>query len=113
MDGAQDWAEDTGLGLWKTKVTETHRNKKTQRPIVLYDATPEHPAQTQLITEDVLAGFWEKTDYSGAITATRKKQLLDKVTILTKAVVEAREEANASDAPSLTVGNSIFNYLFE
>lgn len=50
--------------------------QKTQRPIVLYDATDNHPAQAQLITEDVLAGLQEKVDISGAIPSTEKNHYL-------------------------------------
>ena len=111
LDSADVWKEDTNSGLWRTEATTTHRNKKVQKPIVLYPATPEHPAQTQLITDDVLAGYWEQTKLSGAITAPRKQELLNRVAELSKAVVEAREEANVTEAPDVNVGKAIFDFL--
>lgn len=111
LDSVDLWKEDSNSGLWRTEPITTHRNKKVQKPIVLYPATTEHPAQTQLITDDVLAGYWRQTKFSGAIPAPRKAELLNKVAELSKAVVEAREEANTSEAPDVFVGQSIFNYL--
>ena len=49
LDPGSDWAIDPGTGLYKTDTTMTQRTKKLQRPITLYEATKEHPAQTQLI----------------------------------------------------------------
>lgn len=111
LDSVDVWNEDTNSGLWRTAETVTHRNKKVQKPLVLYPATEQHPAQTQLITDDVLAGYWHLTKLSGAIPATRKAELLEKVATLSKAVVEAREEANTSEAPEITVGKTIFNFI--
>jgi hypothetical protein len=111
LDAVDVWNEDPNSGLWRTAETVTHRNKKVQKPIVLYPATEQHPAQTQLITDDVLAGYWHLTKLSGAIPATRKAELLEKVATLSKAVVEAREEANTSEAPEITVGKTIFNFI--
>lgn len=67
LDEADSWAKDENSGLFKTEPTQTHRTKKIAKAIVLYPATPEHPAQTQLITEDNIAGFWHQTKQSGAM----------------------------------------------
>jgi hypothetical protein len=40
---------------------------------VLYDATEHHPAQTQLISEDVIVGWWETVKHSGAIPRPRQE----------------------------------------
>lgn len=111
LDPADDWQADTTTGLYKTAPISTHRTKKTAKPIVLYDATPQHPAQTQLISEDVLAGYWDVIKYSGALTVPRRKQLLERVDALSKAVKEARELANMTEAPDAAVGREIFDYL--
>src|SRR5262249_18343059 len=65
LDEADNWIKDDGAGLFKTEPVQTHRTKKVQKPIVLYDATPEHPAQAQLITEDVTVGHWNTVKHSG------------------------------------------------
>lgn len=112
LDSADEWKADEGQGLFRTDPFETIRTKKVQRPIVLYDATKEHPAQTQLITEDIAVGTWEQVKFSGATPEPRKAQILDRVEKLRKAVKMAREEANASDVDEKTVGQKIFNWIF-
>lgn len=85
-----------------------------QKPIVLYAATPEHPAQTQLITEDVLAGYWSTVKQSGAMPATEKLALLERIDKLLRAVKDAREAANMIDEVKVPdVGAAIFNYLLK
>lgn len=107
-----DWKRDEASGLYKTETVKTHRTKKIERPLVLYPATVEHPAQTQKITEDVLVGYWSATYQSGAIPSPVKAEYLERVDKLLKAVKVAREEANMQDeivAPK--VGEEIFNYI--
>ncbi|MEJ7598096.1 MAG: hypothetical protein WKG01_09330 [Kofleriaceae bacterium] len=112
LDPGSDWSVDPSTGLYKTDTTLTQRTRKVQRPITLYEATKEHPAQTQLITEDVIAGTWMTIKYSGAMPAPRKKQLLTRIEKLTNAVKFAREQANASEAPDKKLGKEVFDFLF-
>lgn len=112
LDSSEDWNQDANSGLFKTPPTATHRTKKVAKPIVLYDATEHHPAQTQMVNEDVLVGHWHTVKESGALPAPRKQELIDKVEKLINAVKQAREEANSSEevkAPN--VGEAIFGYL--
>jgi hypothetical protein len=113
LDEADDWNRDENTGLFKTAPIATHRTKKIQRPIVLYQATEHHPAQTQLITEDVLAGYWDTVKHSGAIPAPRKKVLLERIEKLSNAVKFAREAANALEARPVSAGKQIFDYLLQ
>lgn len=114
LDVADDWTLDPHSGLYRTEETRTHRTKKVQKPIVLYDATPEHPAQTQIITEDVISGYWKMVKQSGAIPRTLKDSYLTKIEAVRNAVKEAREQANAieeeHEAPK--VGATLFGYIF-
>jgi hypothetical protein len=112
LDPASDWNVDPTSGLFKTEPSATQRTKKVQRPIVLYDATEHHPAQTQLITEDVVVGQWVTVKFSGALPAPRKKALLARIEKLAHAVKFAREQANASDVVERKVGNTVLDYLF-
>jgi hypothetical protein len=112
LDPGSDWSVDPGTGLYKTDATLTQRTKKVQRPITLYEATKEHPAQTQLITEDVIAGTWMTIKYSGAIPAPRKKQLLGRIEKLSNAVKYAREQANSAEATDKKLGKEVFDFLF-
>jgi hypothetical protein len=111
LDESEDWSKDVNSGLYKTEPIPTHKTKKAQRPIVLSEATKEHPAQTQLITEDITIGYWDTVKHSGAIPAPRKKAILEKVEEFSKAVKFAREQANGAEAASIKVGEKIFKFL--
>lgn len=113
LDPAEDWKEDNSTGLWKTNPTETIRTKKVQKAIVLYDATEKHPAQTQLISEDVTVGNYLQEKHSGAIPETKKRQLLDRTNTLLAAVKTAREEANAMKVEDKKMGDAIFKFLLD
>ncbi len=112
LDAGSDWNVDPGTGLFKTESTAAQRTKNLQRAIVLYDATEHHPAQTQLITEDVVVGQWVTIKYSGALPAPRKKQLLGRIEKLSNAVKFAREQANGIETNDQKVGAAIFEWLF-
>lgn len=113
LDPASDWNVDPSTGLFKTEPTATQRTKKVQRAIVLYDATEHHPAQTQLITEDVVVGSWVTTKLSGALPAPRKKALLARIEKLNQSVKFAREQANGGDVTEQKPGAAVFDYLFK
>lgn len=112
LDSADTWALDTGSSLWKTEPVETFRTKKVSKPVVLYPATDKHPAQTQLVQEDVVVGTYQQEKHSGAIPESRKKVLLDRVSKLLAAVKTAREEANSIKVDERKMGEAVFTYLF-
>jgi hypothetical protein len=111
LDPSEEWAHDSAADLFKTEATRTTRTKKVQRPIVLYPATPEHPAQTQLISEDVVVGDWITVKHSGALPAPRKAELLERIERLIQATKFTREKANATEATRREVGERIFRYI--
>jgi len=114
LDEADSWKFDTNSGLYNTDAILTHRTKKVQKPIVLYPHSAEHPAQTQLVTEDIIAGYWNQIKQSGALPQTNKHLMAEKVDTLLRAVKEAREAANIQDeVKSPEVGEAIFNYILE
>ena len=107
----EDWEKDANSALYRTGMVSTAKTKKILKPIVLYPATPEHPAQTQLISEDVLVGNWEKVLLSGAMPAPDRAKIYHRAEKLRQAVKVAREEANSVSAPDVDVSTSIQNYL--
>jgi hypothetical protein len=113
LDPGSDWSYDPSSGLHKTQPMQTQRTKKVQRAIVLYDATEHHPAQTQLISDDVVVGYWNTIKHSGAIPRPKKLTILERIEKLAKAVKFAREQANAAEAEQKEVGKEVFDYLFE
>lgn len=112
LDEAESWTRDENSGLYKTEPTQTHRTKKVAKPIVLYPATAEHPAQTQMVAEDVIAGFWHQVKHSGALPKPEKEAILERAEKMLRAVKEAREAANIHDeVPTPSVGGAIFGYV--
>lgn len=114
LDEVESWTLDPNSGQYRTEATKTHRTKKVQRPIVLYPATPEHPAQTQLLTEDVIVGYWSTVKQSGALPKPQQAVYLEHIEKLIKAVKVAREAANMEEAVAIKgVGDRVFSYIFD
>lgn len=111
LDEGEEWTPDTNTGMFRSGEIVTHRTQKVQEPIVLYPATDKHPAQTQLLTKDVLVGFWDEVKVSGALPAPRKQVILDRIEQLFRAVKTAREAANMAEAPKASVGAALYEFL--
>jgi hypothetical protein len=112
LDEADDWNLDPKLAIYKTDPIQTHRTKKTQKPLTLAQATVEHPAQAVLITEDAISGYWSQVKMSGAMPKPDKQDLLRLIEKLHNAVKTAREAANMHDEVEVKdIGNAIFDYL--
>ena len=105
------WSKDPAQDLWVTESVVTRKTKKVQTVLVKYEATKEHPAQTELVSEDILAGYWSTVHHCGAIPVGRKKELTVRVNKLLDAVKEAREEANATQVTNVAIGGDVFSYL--
>ena len=114
LDPADDWEDvlDPVSGCWKTRPVRTVRSKKVPRNHVMAEATKEHPAQVQVYMEDVPVGDWTTIKFSGALPATRVREILDRVTALQQAVKFAREEANGVEVTDQHAGEAVFRYLF-
>lgn len=113
LDPSQKWEYDSNADCYATVPLETTRTKKISKPIVLYEATKEHPAQVQLVTEDVLAGYWETIKFSGAIPAKERNEMLERVRKLHDAVVVAREQANSAEVKEMQIGKMLLSFVFD
>lgn len=111
LEESEEWTEDPNTGLFRSSRVVTHRTKKTPKVIVKFEPTKEHPAQTELIYEDLVIGYWDTVKHSGALPAPRKATLLDRVDKLLKAVKMAREKANDRECERVEVGTRLFNWL--
>lgn len=94
LDPALDWEVDSNDGLYKSQAVQTQSTKTTQKPIVLYPATDKHPAQTQLIQDVQIIGYWSDVKQSGAIKETDKRALVARAEALLDAVKTTRSKAN-------------------
>jgi hypothetical protein len=112
---AEEWKwSDEGRGF-RSPPRETVKTKKVPKVVVKYEATERHPAQTEMIQEDVVIGFWETVKFNTAIPQAKKQEMLDRVTALQNAVKVAREEANAMEVleqPAATRSSSLLNFIF-
>jgi hypothetical protein len=112
LDASEVWVWDQNQACYATSPVETHRTKKVPRVLVKYDATEQHPAQTEVWQEDVVVGYWKTLKYSGALPNQRVKELLRRVEKLQEAVKFAREEANGLQVEQQRVGRAVLDYLF-
>lgn len=110
-DVTEHWEWDDGLGCYVSEDRITYRTKKVPMTRVAYEATKEHPAQVQAYTDDVREGEWTTVIYSGMITATEKRMLLDRVDEVLRAVKKARQTANNAEVVETTVANKLFDYI--
>jgi len=114
LDPAAEWAasESERAGVYATEKAEKLRVKKVNQPLELSPATDKHPAQVQLVTVDVPQGYWGEKRFSGAIPASRKQELSERVETLIQAVKFAREQANDTEVIDAKAGAAVFGYLF-
>ncbi len=110
LDNAFAWAQDT-TGDWATPTVQTVKTKKVPRNHVKAEATDKHPAQVEMYYEDVQVGTWSTVRFSGAMPASRQRELLARVSALQDAVKIAREEANGLEVTDQHVGGALFDYL--
>lgn len=113
LSESYEWSRDESARLYRTVAQTTHRTKKVHKPIVLHAPTEEHPAQTQLVVEDELVGFWDSTNTSGALSQKDVRALAARVSDLKEAIVKARELANSIEVKNKKIGATVFDYLFK
>jgi hypothetical protein len=111
-DPAEVWHFDGQHDCLATEPFQSARTKKVQKPIVLYDATEEHPAQTQLITEDVIVGDWTQILFTARLPAQERNAMVERVRKLLDAVKVARERANGIEVDKQKCGEALLGYVF-
>jgi len=114
LDPTEEWHLDVNRACHVTETKKQARTKKLLRNHLKAEATPQHPAQVEIYTEDMQIGLWDVTKMSGALPATEKLDMLNRVESLQAAVKQARETANMTEADRITgFGERILRYLFE
>lgn len=107
----ESWSWNTAEEVYETPAAQTRKTTRKQTPVVLYEATKEHPAQVQLLPEDVLVGHWTTIKQSGAMLARQKRDILVRTDALIDALKHAVEAANRIPCPPIDVASGIFEYL--
>lgn len=111
LDPSERWKLDQETALYHTEPTGSFKTKKVPHVLVKYPATDKHPAQTEVFTTDEIVGEWTTTKLSGAMSRSRRDELLARVNTLIDAVKYAVEEANQYEATQQTAGQLIFDQL--
>ena len=111
LDPVKKWKYNTQNGLYETGQEITYRTEKKPKVIVLHPADQKHPAQTQLIQEDLQVGMWEKSFASGRITLLQKSQLLGNIDKLINAVKKARSIANNAEVRDIKIAKKLFDFI--
>lgn len=112
LDPAETWTFSDAAGAHASDPVRTVRSKKVMRNHVKAEATEKHPAQVEVYTEDVPVGYWTTVKLSGALPATRVKELRERVAKLQQAVKFAREQSNMTEVEDVRAGERVFTYLF-
>jgi hypothetical protein len=111
LDPSEEWTKDAVTNSWSSKAAETTKTKKVPKPFIKAPATQQHPAQVEVVHEDVLQGTWTTIKFSGAMPQATIANMLAKVEELQVAVKFARESANLVEAPRHFIGEAIFGHI--
>ena len=111
-DSANEWTFNKDRGVWETPEKRRVKTRKEQIPVVLYEATADHPAQVELVGKDIVEGFWVERLFSAALSPARKRDVLDRVDQLAVAIKQARERANTETVESQEIGESLLGFVF-
>lgn len=114
LDPAKGFRIDSARGedIYRARTDVRKRTAKVQDVLVLYPATDKHPAQTQLVTKDIVTGEIKKEEWSGLITPAQKADMMDRVEELSRAIKAARSRANDTEAASVKIGRKLLSYVF-
>lgn len=85
---------DRGNGIFQAREVTKPRTRKEKKILIKYEATKEHPAQTEVIEQDTVVAKIQEQEWSSLITPARKSELLTRVEVLARAVRRARSRAN-------------------
>lgn len=116
LDATKHWAPAANINahVWQTVYPEeTTKTEKRVVPIVLKDATKEHPAQVQAIQKDEVVGKFTTTKRSGSATALQKAEALKRIDELLIEIKQARMRANETTVESGTVSDVLLPLLLE
>lgn len=110
-DPTEKWEWDEQTGCYISRERCTYRTRKVPRTHVLYEATAEHPAQTELYHEDIRVGQYITTIRSGMLTPSEKRSILMRIDQLGRAVKAARQKANDIEIKDIHIAKELFSFL--
>ncbi len=111
LDATKKWEFDTQKNVYKTEDEVKFRSVKRPQVIVKYEATKEHPAQTELLYLDFQVGKYVTSYTSGKITPAQKITLLKRIDEILEAVKTARAKANNVEVNNVKFGDKLFAFI--
>lgn len=111
LESTKKWQLDMQQGIYATDEEVKFRSVKRPKVIVKYEATKEHPAQTELLYLDFQVGKYETTYTSGRIPVAHKNQMIERINQLLEGVKVARSKANNVEVKKIHVAQKIFNFI--
>jgi hypothetical protein len=113
LDPVRSWSleSQTGRTLYISPVEVKYRTVKKTKVITLAPPTDKHPAQVQLVADEMQVGKYDTVYSSGKLSPGDKSKLLGRIDELIQAVKLAKELANQADAKQVTLGASIFEFI--
>lgn len=111
LDPNENWEQDRSDGFYRSDETTTLKMKKVPRALEKAAATEHHPAQVDVVYEDVTVGEWTRVLRSGALPQMRVDELVRRVVRLRDAVIVAREKANTIEIENVQVGSKLLEYV--
>lgn len=115
LDASREWQKSTVReGVWIASNPDvTTKTEKVTTPIVLYEATKDHPAKVETITKDEPVGTYTTVSFSGTITSIQKAAVLKRIDDLVGEVKQARMRANCEGVVNDQIGRALADYLLE
>lgn len=100
-------------GIYIAREVKKPRTAKTMKVLIKYEATKEHPAQTEPYTTDDPIGTIQEQEWSGEMTPAKKAEIIDRIEILTRAVRAAKSRANeAAVDTAKKIAAPLMDYIF-
>lgn len=115
LDASREWQKSTVReGVWiASRPDVTTKTERVITPVVLYEATKEHPAQIDKVSKDEVVGSFTTVSFSGAITSLQKATALKRIDDLLGETKKARMRANMKEVVNASIGSVLAKYLLE
>lgn len=116
LDPSDIWTKSTNAGeeeIFVTETRKTDRTKKIEDWVIIVPSTDKHPAQTQKVAKDVIAGKWETFKKSGRISVTEKAKMLERLDNTVRELKKARERANLAEVTEQETATKFAKTIFK
>lgn len=111
LPAEDNWTLDANTQLYRSEPDVKASGKKVPKVFVKAEATEKHPAQVEVLQEDVTVGFWTTIKLSSALPLPEKQALLTRVSKVIQALKMALEDANQHRLPQSNIGDTLAKYL--